>query len=127
MTGQHSLNSGAMQNDLRMLPGQGNYLGEVLRDAGYRMGYFGKWHLYGGNRVRPVPPGPFRYGFDHEFLTNNCTLLYDAKRAYYWDETGQLSHAAHAAGDVSWLTSSVRHHAKSRSDSPTEVVVVELK
>ncbi|NQT16567.1 MAG: sulfatase-like hydrolase/transferase [Planctomycetes bacterium] len=89
MTGQHPLNSGAMQNDLQMLLGEGNYLGQVLRDAGYRMGYFGKWHLYGGNRVRPVPPGPFRYGFDHEFLTNNCTLLYDAKRAYYWDEAGQ--------------------------------------
>ena len=28
MTGQHSLNSGAMQNDLQMLPGEGNYLGE---------------------------------------------------------------------------------------------------
>jgi arylsulfatase A-like enzyme/lysophospholipase L1-like esterase len=89
MTGQHPLCTGAMQNDLQMLAGRGNYLGEVLRDAGYRMGYFGKWHLYGGDRVRPVPQGPFRYGFDHEFLTNNCTLLFDAKRAYYWDENGQ--------------------------------------
>jgi len=89
MTGQHPLNCGAMQNDLQILPGSGNYLGEVLRDAGYRMGYYGKWHLYGGDRVRPVPPGPFRYGFDHEFFTNNCTLLFDAKRAYYWDEKGQ--------------------------------------
>ncbi len=89
MSGQHPLYCGAMQNDLRILPGGGKYLGEVLRDAGYRMGYFGKWHLYGGDRRRPVPPGPYRYGFDHEFLTNNCTLAFDAKRAYYWDADGQ--------------------------------------
>jgi arylsulfatase A-like enzyme/lysophospholipase L1-like esterase len=89
MSGQHSLYCGSMVNDLQVLPGNGNYLGEVLRDAGYRMGYFGKWHLYGGDRVRPVPPGPFRYGFDHEFLTNNCTLRFDSKTAYYWDQGGQ--------------------------------------
>ncbi len=89
MSSQHPLDTGAMENDLRMLPGEGNYLGEVLRDAGYRMGYFGKWHLYGGDRVRPVAAGPYRYGFDHEFLTNNCTLVFDAKRAYYWDAQGR--------------------------------------
>ncbi len=89
MSGQHPLYCGSMQNDLQILPGEGKYLGEVLRDAGYRMGYFGKWHLYGGDRVRPVPPGPFRYGFDHEFLTNNCTLRFDAENAYYWDQNGE--------------------------------------
>ena len=89
LTGQHPLYCGAMQNDLQVLPGEGKYFGEVLRDAVYRMGYYGKWHLYGGERRRGVPHGPFRYGFDHEFLTNNCTLLFDAKRAYYWDEKGE--------------------------------------
>ncbi len=59
---------------------------EVLRDAGYRTGYYGKWHVYGGDRNRGIPPGPFRYGFDHEFLTNNCTLVFDAARAYYWGD-----------------------------------------
>ena len=89
ISGQHPLHCGSMQNDLQILPGNGNYLPEILRDAGYRMGYYGKWHLYGGDRVRPVPPGPFRYGFDHEFLTNNCTLRFDAENAYYWDQDGQ--------------------------------------
>ena len=89
MTGQHPFYCGAMTNDMRILPGEGRYLGEVLRDAGYRMGYYGKWHLYGGDRVRPVPPGPFRYGFDHEFLTNNCTLVFGKENAYYWDENGE--------------------------------------
>jgi len=88
MSGQHPLYCGAIQNDLQILPGHGKYFGEVLRDAGYHMGYFGKWHLYGGDRKRPVPAGPFRYGFDHEFLTNNCTLWFDAKHAFYWDANG---------------------------------------
>lgn len=87
-SGQHPLRTGAIENDLQMLPGRGTYLGEILRDAGYRTGYYGKWHLYGGDRVRGIPPGPYRYGFDHEFLVNNCTLLFDAPRAYYWDQDG---------------------------------------
>lgn len=89
LTGQHPLRCGALKNDLRIVPGNGHYFGEVLRDAGYQLGYFGKWHLYGGERDRPIPPGPFRYGFDHEFLSNNCTLRYDARSAYYWDAQGQ--------------------------------------
>ncbi|MGH9666223.1 MAG: sulfatase-like hydrolase/transferase, partial [Bryobacteraceae bacterium] len=89
LSGQHPLRTAMMENDLRMLPGDGNYFGEVLRDAGYRMGYVGKWHLYGGDRVRPIPPGPFRYGFDGTFLSNNCTVVFDKERAYYWDEQGK--------------------------------------
>lgn len=89
LTGQHPLRTGALGNDLRIVPGEDRYFGEVLRDAGYRMGYFGKWHLYGGDRVRFIPPGPYRYGFDQTFLSNNCTLLFDKERAYYWDENGQ--------------------------------------
>ena len=88
LSGRHPLHSGALSNDIRMLPGRGDYFGEVLRDAGYRTGYIGKWHLYGGNRVRPIPAGPHRYGFDETFLSNNCTLAYDAERAYYWNAAG---------------------------------------
>ncbi|MCX7011103.1 MAG: sulfatase-like hydrolase/transferase [Candidatus Sumerlaeota bacterium] len=89
LTGQHPLYCGALVNDLQVIAGNGPYFGEVLRDAGYRMGYFGKWHVYGGNRNRPIPPGPYRYGFDQTFLSNNCTLLFDEKRAYYWDAEGK--------------------------------------
>lgn len=89
LSGQHPLRHGAIDNDVRMLPGDGHYFAEVLRDAGYRLGYYGKWHLYGGNRYRPVPPGPFRYGFDHEYLTNNCTLLYNAEDAFFWNDDGE--------------------------------------
>jgi arylsulfatase A-like enzyme len=89
LSGQHPLRNGAIENDIRMLPGGGKYFGEVLREAGYRTGYIGKWHLYGGNRVRPIPAGEHRYGFDGTFLSNNCTVVFDERRSYYWDETGQ--------------------------------------
>ena len=89
LSGQHPLRTAALENDYRMLPGHGNYFAEILRDAGYRVGYVGKWHLYGGNRNRPIPPGPLRYGFDGTFLSNNCTVTFDPERAYYWDEEGR--------------------------------------
>lgn len=63
----------------------------------------------------------------HEHLSARVRTYLTPTDVSYWDEGGKLSHAAHAAGDVSWLTASVRHHAKSLSVSPTEVVVVELK
>ncbi len=89
LSGQHPLRNGAVENDIRMLPGRGKYFGEVLRDAGYRTGYIGKWHLYGGNRVRPIPAGEYRYGFEGTFLSNNCTVVFDENRAYYWNEKGE--------------------------------------
>jgi arylsulfatase A-like enzyme len=89
LSGQHPLRTGALENDFQMRPGKGQYFGEVLRDAGYRTGYYGKWHLYGGGRARPIPPGPYRYGFDHEFLSNNCTLDYSPETSYYWDDDGK--------------------------------------
>ncbi len=88
LSGLHPLHHGAVANDWQMLPGHGQYFGEILRDADYRIGYFGKWHLHGGDRDRPVPAGPLRYGFDHDFVTNNCTLEYRAGHAWYWDNQG---------------------------------------
>jgi arylsulfatase A-like enzyme len=89
LSGQHPLYNGAVHNDIRMLPGNDNYFGEVLRDNGYNTGYFGKWHLYGGDRDRPIPPGEYRYGFDKAFLSNNCTLKYDSLHAYFWNDKGE--------------------------------------
>ena len=88
LSGQHPLYNGCMVNDMQMLSGGGKYFAEVLRDTGYHTGYIGKWHLYGGLRDRPVPPGPLRYGFDNEFFTNNCTLEFGAEDAFFWNEDG---------------------------------------
>lgn len=88
-SGQHPLYNGAFSNDIQMLQGDGNCFGEVLRDAGYRMGYYGKWHLYGGDRNRPIPAGPYRYGFDGGFLTDNCTEEFRPGYCYYWNDAGE--------------------------------------
>lgn len=90
LTGQHPLRNGALSNDVAVFPGNGAYFAEVLRDRGYRTGYIGKWHLYGGDRNRPVPAGPDRCGFDDTFLTNNCSLNFDPDVCFYFDQqTGQ--------------------------------------
>lgn len=91
LTGRHPLHNNCFTNDRRLLNGTeiGPGIGHVLRDAGYRMGYIGKWHLYGGNRDRGVPAGPDRHGFDDVFLTNNCAINYHPDEAFYWSEDGR--------------------------------------
>lgn len=90
MSGQHPLTCGTFNNDVQLLPGNGNYFAEVMHDAGYRTGYIGKWHIMGGRRDKPVPPGPLRYGFDDMFYTDNCTEEFRANESYYFDEKGQM-------------------------------------
>jgi arylsulfatase A-like enzyme len=93
MSGMHAIRNGAINNDIRMLSSEqaghpGAYFAEQLEKQGYRTGYIGKWHLYGGDRARPIPSGAFRYGFNETFLSNNCTLTFDAGKAYWWDSAG---------------------------------------
>lgn len=92
LSGQHPFHNGAVSNDVPMLANNGNYFGHVMSDCGYRTGYVGKWHLYGHERDRPVPPGKMRYGFDDYFLTNNCHVDYRPGHCYYWNEQGEKVH-----------------------------------
>ena len=91
ISGRHPLYNNCFDNDRRLLTEDeiGPGIGHVLRDAGYRMGYIGKWHLYGGDRDRPIPAGPNRHGFDDRFLSNNCHVNYHPDHCYYWTEDGQ--------------------------------------
>lgn len=88
VSGKHPLHNGAFENDFPICPAAGPHFGDVLENAGYRTGWVGKWHLLGGDRVRPVPDGPLRGGFD-TFLSDNCTTEFRAGHAYWWDENGQ--------------------------------------
>ncbi|MBI4816832.1 MAG: sulfatase-like hydrolase/transferase [Deltaproteobacteria bacterium] len=89
MSGQHPLMNGAFTNDIRPLDGEGRYLGEVLRDSGYRTGWVGKWHLHGGFRRQPIPPGPLRFGFDDTFYSDNVHSDFRPGQAYYFDDDGK--------------------------------------
>ncbi len=89
MSGQQSLYNGTFTNDRPLVPGHGKKFAEVLRDSGYNTAYIGKWHLLGGDRNRPIPPGEMRYGFDELFLSNNCHVDFRAGHCFYWNEEGQ--------------------------------------
>lgn len=89
LSGQHPLYNGCYENEIQMLPGRSAYFGEILRDAGYRTGYIGKWHILGGPVRRPIPAGALRYGFDQTFLTNNCTMDFQPGSAFFYNEKGE--------------------------------------
>ncbi|SEE97116.1 sulfatase family protein [Ruania alba] len=86
LTGQHPLRNNCFENDRHLATDIGDSFAEVMRTAGYRNGYVGKWHLLGGDRDRPVPPGPDRHGFDGAFHSNNCHLNYDPEHAFSWQD-----------------------------------------
>lgn len=89
LSGQHVMYNGCLTNSIRMLPGEGRYFGEIMRDAGYRMGYIGKWHLF-GCQTTPIDKGVYRYGFDGTFLSNNCDMnTFWPGKGYYYDENGK--------------------------------------
>jgi arylsulfatase A-like enzyme len=81
MTGQYCHTNGMTANDLR-LNENSNSIAKVLRGAGYRTGFIGKWHLDGGPRMPGfVPPGDRRHGFDF-WAANECS--HDHFKAQYF-------------------------------------------
>lgn len=81
LTGKYAQGHGMIQNHFPLRADQ-TFLPELLRAAGYRTFYVGKWHLEGGPKPGFVPPHR-RFGFEsflgfnrgHEYLQS---IYYDA-------------------------------------------------
>ncbi|MDQ6699057.1 MAG: sulfatase [Acidobacteriota bacterium] len=72
LTGKYAHRNGMVANDLRLRESEVT-MAEAFRDAGYRTGFIGKWHLDGGKRLPGfVPPGPRRQGFEF-WAANECS------------------------------------------------------
>ena len=84
LTGRYPLSNGMVLNDVR-LPVTERSVAHCFRDAGYRTGYIGKWHLDGPRRGGFTPPGPRRQGFDDFWAVANCTHNY-MRSFYFRDE-----------------------------------------
>lgn len=88
LTGKYAQGHGMVQNHFPLRGGQA-FLPELLRDAGYRTGYIGKWHLEGGPKPGFVPPGR-RFGFEH-FIGFNRGHEYMS--SIFFDDEGQAYHS----------------------------------
>jgi arylsulfatase A-like enzyme len=87
MTGQYPLTNGVFINDVPLAPNDLT-MGEVFKNAGYRTGYIGKWHLHGspdghyGRRGAFIPPDK-HFGWDY-WKANECDHNYNHEK-YYFD------------------------------------------
>jgi len=90
-TGKYVTSTGMVINELRLNPEHHpRCLAHCLSDAGYELGYIGKWHLWAkelGNHCDAknsfVPPGPHRLGFNGVFAAYNFHHVYYGENAYY--------------------------------------------
>jgi arylsulfatase A-like enzyme len=80
LTGRYPISNLTITNDLPM-PDNETTFGEVLKQAGYKTGYVGKWHLDGIPRNKFTPIGASRHGFDF-WAVWNCSHDYFNGKVY---------------------------------------------
>ncbi|HUR59024.1 MAG TPA: sulfatase-like hydrolase/transferase [Opitutaceae bacterium] len=85
-TGRYPTQLGTFRND-RALPQGTRTLAHEFKDAGYRTGYIGKWHLAPREHKGAVPP-EFRGGYDDWLAANILELVSDAYDCRLYDESG---------------------------------------
>ena len=88
LTGKYAHATGLYSNHFPIPTGQ-TFVSTLLKNVGYRTGYIGKWHLYGGPKPGFVPPGENRLDFDH-FVGFNRGHEYD--RSIFYRDTDQPYH-----------------------------------
>ena len=86
LTGQYPLSHGVYINDVELKP-KLKTLGECFRDAGYKTGYIGKWHVYGSpdgyyGRREAFIPVDHHFGFEYWKVAECC---HDYNRSFYYE------------------------------------------
>ncbi len=83
LTGRWPYQTGVIDNAHRLPPSELT-LGEVFRDAGYRTGYVGKWHLdaRGAEGLALKPEGEARHGFEDWRAWYNTNPHFDTSHTY---------------------------------------------
>lgn len=92
MTGLYPMHNGVVANDTP-LPDDLPTLGKLFREAGYRTGYIGKWHLETTRKgfVRPER----RQGFDDFWAVHSCNHKHFDSPYYRDDPERELTHAGY--------------------------------
>ncbi len=86
-TGRYPSQVGSFRNDCPLPPGT-RTLAHEFRDAGYRTGYIGKWHLAPRENPRDVPVDR-RGGYEDWLAANVLELVSDAYDTRLYDEHGR--------------------------------------
>jgi len=88
-TGKFTSSTGMVINECCMNPNH-DTIAYRLHDAGYRLGYLGKWHLVDQHH-RSIPQGPARLGFQHAAVWNAYNFNHNNYHGYYWtDRDGDM-------------------------------------
>lgn len=86
-TGKYSSSTGMVINESCLNPNQ-DTIAYRLHDAGYNLGYLGKWHLV-DRHTRSIPQGPARMGFQHASLWKAYNFNHMNFKGYYWEDEGE--------------------------------------
>ena len=115
LTGKYAHQAGLYSNHFPINPDQPS-LATSLNAVGYKSGYRGKWHLYGGPKPGFVPPGPDRMGFDHFVGYNRGHQYMDA---IFYRDTDQPYHCKRYEPDFQTdHTIEFMEKVKSEGDDP---------
>jgi arylsulfatase A-like enzyme len=94
-------------------------LGQSFTDAGYRTAYVGKWHLYHGEGEF-VPPGPFRFGFEHWRVWGTTNTHYND---YTWDAETGVKETVPGWSPIHMTDQAIEFIEQQKSDKPWMMVV----
>ena len=86
-TGKYATKTGCYRNGIP-LPAKSKTLGNYFKDAGFRTGYIGKWHLYNQETKGPVPVS-HQFGYDYWLASNVLEFTSDAYDTELYNNAGK--------------------------------------